>query len=148
MIKEFKAFIARGSVVDLAVGVIIGASFGKITSSLVGDVIMPPIGLVLGKVDFANLFVDLSGQSYPTLAAAKAAGAPTINYGVFINSVIDFLIVAFVVFLLVQAVQKLVPKPVPPATTKDCPFCLQAIPLKAIRCAHCTSELPAAQPAS
>ncbi len=144
MLKEFKAFIARGNVVDLAVGVIIGAAFGKITSSLVGDVIMPPIGLVLGKVDFSSLFIDLSGKAYPTLAAAKAAGAPTINYGVFVNSVIDFLIVAFVVFLLVQSVQKLVPKPVPPpppAPTKDCPRCCQAIAVKATRCPHCTSEL-------
>jgi large conductance mechanosensitive channel len=140
MFSDFKAFIARGNVVDLAVGVIIGASFGKITSSLVGDVIMPPIGLALGKVDFTNLFIDLSGKGYPTLIAAKAAGAPTINYGVFINSVIDFLIVAFVVFLLVQLAQKLVPKA---ASTKDCPRCVQAIPLKATRCPHCTSELVA-----
>ncbi|HXN31739.1 MAG TPA: large conductance mechanosensitive channel protein MscL, partial [Polyangiaceae bacterium] len=110
MLKDFKAFIARGNVVDLAVGVIIGASFGKITSSLVGDVIMPPIGLALGKVDFSNLYINLSGTDYPTLAAAKAAGAPTINYGVFVNAVIDFLIVAFVVFLLVQLAEKLVPK--------------------------------------
>ena len=143
MIKEFKAFIARGNVVDLAVGVIIGAAFGKITSSLVADVIMPPIGLVLGKVDFSNLYVDLSGKGYPSLAAAKAAGAPTINYGVFVNAVIDFLIVAFVVFLLVQSVQKLMPKPdtTPAPATKDCPRCCQAIPLKATRCPHCTSDI-------
>jgi large conductance mechanosensitive channel len=141
MLKDFKAFIARGSVVDLAVGVIIGASFGKITSSLVSDVIMPPIGLVLGKVDFANLFVDLSGKGYPTLSASKAAGAPTINYGVFINAVIDFLIVAFVVFLLVQAVQKLMPKAEAPKTTKECPRCFEAIAVKATRCPRCTSEL-------
>ena len=141
MLKDFKAFIARGNVVDLAVGVIIGASFGKITGSLVGDVIMPPIGLVLGKVDFANLFIDLSGKGYETLAAAKAAGAPTINYGVFINSVIDFLIVAFVVFLLVQSVQKLMPKPEPPKTTRDCPRCFEAIAIKATRCPRCTSDI-------
>ncbi len=141
MLKDFKAFIARGNVVDLAVGVIIGASFGKITSSLVGDVIMPPIGLALGKVDFSNLFIDLSGKAHPTLAAAKADGAPTINYGVFINAVIDFLIVAFVVFLLVQLAERLVPKA---AATKDCPRCFQAIPVKATRCPHCTSELAAA----
>jgi large conductance mechanosensitive channel len=141
MLKDFKAFIARGNVVDLAVGVIIGASFGKITSSLVGDVIMPPIGLALGKVDFSNLFIDLSGKPHPTLAAAKADGAPTINYGVFINTVIDFLIVAFVVFLLVQLAEKLVPKA---AATKDCPRCFQAIPVKATRCPHCTSELATA----
>jgi large conductance mechanosensitive channel len=138
MLKEFKAFIARGNVVDLAVGVIIGASFGKITSSLVSDVIMPPIGLVLGKVDFSNLYIDLSGKGYPTLAAAKAAGAPTINYGVFVNAAIDFLIVAFVVFLIVESVQKLIPKP---ASMKNCPRCLQPIPLMATRCPHCTSEL-------
>lgn len=138
MIKAFREFIARGNVVDLAVGVIIGASFGKITSSLVGDVIMPPIGLVLGKVDFSNLFVDLSGKGYPSLKAAKDAGAPTINYGVFINAVIDFLIVALVVFLLVQAVQKLMPKA---ASTKECARCTLAIPLKATRCPQCTSEL-------
>ena len=141
MFKEFKAFIARGNVVDLAVGVIIGAAFGKITSSLVSDVIMPPIGLVLGKVDFSNLFIDLSGKDYASLAAAKAAGAPTINYGVFVNAVIDFLIIAFTVFLIVQAVQKLMPKV---EATKDCPRCCTAIPQKATRCPHCTSELAAA----
>jgi large conductance mechanosensitive channel len=138
MLNDFKAFIARGNVVDLAVGVIIGASFGKITSSLVGDVIMPPIGLVLGKVDFSSLFIDLSGKSHATLADAKKDAAPTINYGVFINAILDFLIVAFVVFLLVELAQKLVPKPV---ATKDCPRCIQAIPVKATRCPHCTSEL-------
>jgi large conductance mechanosensitive channel len=138
MIKAFRDFIARGNVIDLAVGVIIGAAFGKITSSLVSDVIMPPIGLVLGKVDFSSLFVDLSGKEYPSLKAAKDAGAPTINYGVFVNAVIDFLIVAFVVFLLVQSVQKLMPKA---PSTKDCPRCIQAIPVKATRCPHCTSEL-------
>jgi len=140
ILQEFKEFAMKGNVVDLAVGVIIGASFGKITSSLVGDVIMPPIGLALGKVDFSNLYVNLSGTEYPTLAAAKAAGAPTINYGLFINTVIDFLIVAFVVFLLVQLAEKLVPKA---ASTKDCPRCIQAIPVKATRCPHCTSELAA-----
>ena len=140
MLKDFKAFISRGNVVDLAVGVIIGASFGKITSSLVGDIIMPPIGLVLGKVDFSNLFVGLSGH-YPTLAEAKAAGAPTINYGLFLNTVIDFLIVSFAVFLLVQWAQKLLPKPPPPVVTKDCPKCFEAINLKATRCPKCTSEL-------
>jgi large conductance mechanosensitive channel len=140
MLKDFKAFIARGNVVDLAVGVIIGAAFGKITGSLVADVIMPPIGLVIGKVDFSNLFVDLSGKGYPTLAAAKAAGAPTINYGLFVNAIIDFLIIAFAVFLLVQLVQKVLPKP--PAT-KDCPHCCTAIAPKATRCPHCTSDLAA-----
>jgi large conductance mechanosensitive channel len=144
MLKDFKAFIMRGNVVDLAVGVIIGAAFGKITSSLVSDIMMPPIGLVLGKVDFANLFVDLSGNGYPTLAAAKAAGAPTVNYGVFINALIDFLIIAFVVFMLVQSVQKLMPKPEAPKTTKDCPRCLEPIAVKATRCPRCTSDLVAA----
>jgi large conductance mechanosensitive channel len=139
MIKEFKAFIARGNVVDLAVGVIIGAAFGKITSSLVTDVIMPPIGLLLGKVDFSNLFVDLSGHGYPTLAAAKAAGAPTINYGLFANSVIDFLIVALVVFLFVHRVNQLLV----PAATKECPRCCETISIRAVRCPKCTSELPA-----
>ena len=141
MLKEFKTFITRGNVVDLAVGVIIGAAFGKITSSLVGDVIMPPIGLILGKVDFSNLFVDLSGHGYPTLAAAKAAGAPTINYGLFVNSVIDFLIVAFAVFLLVQQVSKLLPKPVAPVATKECPHCCETIAIKAVRCPKCTSAI-------
>jgi large conductance mechanosensitive channel len=140
MLKEFKAFILRGNVVDLAVGVIIGAAFGKITSSMVNDVLMPPIGLVLGKVDFSNLFIDLSGKGYPSLVAAKAAGAPTINYGVFINAVIDFLIVALLVFWLVHFAQKLIPKTPAPAT-KDCPRCCESMPLKATRCPHCTSEL-------
>jgi large conductance mechanosensitive channel len=138
MLKDFKAFIARGNVVDLAVGVVIGAAFGKITASLVSDVIMPPIGLILGKVDFSNLYIDLSGKEYPSLAAAKAAGAPTINYGLFINAIVDFLIVAFVIFLLVRLVQKLVPKP---TATKECPRCVEAISIKATRCPHCTSEL-------
>jgi large conductance mechanosensitive channel len=142
MFQEFKTFISRGNVVDLAVGVIIGASFGKITSSVVGDIIMPPIGLVLGKVDFSNLFVDLSGHGYPTLVAAKAAAAPTINYGVFFNTIIDFLIVAFAVFLLVHFTQKLLPKPV---ATKDCPQCCEAININAKRCPKCTSELVAAK---
>jgi large conductance mechanosensitive channel len=145
MFQDFKAFISRGNVVDLAVGVIIGAAFGKITSSLVADVIMPPIGLVLGKVDFSSLFVDLSGHGYPNLAAAKAAGAPTVNYGLFLNTIIDFLIVSFAVFLLVHWVGKLLPKPAPPAVTKDCPRCCEPIPVKATRCPKCTSELaPAA----
>jgi large conductance mechanosensitive channel len=140
MLKEFKTFILRGNVVDLAVGVIIGAAFGKITSSLVNDVLMPPIGLILGKVDFSNLFLDLSGKGYPSLAAAKAAGAPTINYGVFVNAVIDFLIVALIVFWLVHFAQKLAPKAPAPAT-KDCPRCCEPMPEKATRCPHCTSEL-------
>ena len=147
MLKEFKEFAVRGSVLDLAVGVIIGSAFGKIVSSLVDDVIMPPIGLILGNVDFTNLFINLSDKSYPNLAAAKAAGAPTINYGLFLNSVITFLIVAFVVFLLVKQVNRLRRGDEKPAeqTTKECPYCLSAIPIKATRCPHCTSELkPAA----
>jgi large conductance mechanosensitive channel len=141
MLQDFKAFISRGNVVDLAVGVIIGGAFGKITSSLVADVIMPPIGLVLGKVDFSNLFLDVSGHGYPNLAAAKAAGAPTINYGLFLNTVIDFVIVAFAVFLLVQWAQKLMPKPAAVVATKECPRCCEAIAIKATRCPKCTSEL-------
>jgi large conductance mechanosensitive channel len=150
MIKEFKEFAVKGSVLDLAVGVIIGAAFGKIVSSLVDDVIMPPIGLLLGRVDFANLFWNLGDQPVKTVAQAKAAGVPTINYGIFINNVISFLIVAFVVFLLVKQFNRLrrgEEKPSAPAapTTRECPYCLSAIPLKATRCPHCTSELkPAA----
>jgi large conductance mechanosensitive channel len=142
MIKEFREFIARGSVLDLAIGVIIGAAFGKIITSLVDDIIMPPIGLLLGRVDFTNLFIDLSGQSYPSLEAAKAAGAPTINYGVFLNTIIQFAIIAFVLFLIIRQANRLKRAEEPPApTTRDCPYCLEPIPLKATRCAHCTSDL-------
>jgi large conductance mechanosensitive channel len=144
MFNDFKAFISRGNVVDLAVGVIIGGAFGKITSSLVSDIIMPPIGLVLGKVDFSNLFFDLSGHGYATLAAAKTAGAPTLNYGNFVNTVIDFLIVSFAVFLLVQRVSKLLPAPAPAVATKECPRCCEQIAVKATRCPKCTSELAGA----
>src|ERR1700730_17638537 len=135
MFSEFKKFIMRGSVLDLAIGVIIGGAFGKIVASLVGDVLMPVIGLALGKVDFANLFFSLNGQSYATLADAKKAAAPTLNYGVFLNTVIEFLIVAFVIFLIVKQVNRF-SKPVeaPVATTKDCPQCCTAIPLAAKRC--------------
>jgi len=141
--KEFKEFAMRGNVVDLAVGVIIGAAFGKIVSSLVEDVIMPPIGRLLGHVDFSGLFINLSGKSYETLAAAKAAGAPTLNYGIFLNSVINFLIVAFAVFLVVHQVNRWTRKPEAAAatTTKDCPQCAMAIPLAAKRCGHCTTQL-------
>ena len=148
MWKDLKAFILRGNVLDLAVGIIIGAAFGKIVTSLVSDVIMPPIGLLLGKVNFSSLYINLSGQHYDSLAAAKAAGAATINYGAFINMVLDFLIVAAVVFFLVRGVSRLIPKPkeAPPApSTKDCPFCLSAVPLKATRCPHCTSQLAAGE---
>ena len=141
-LQEFKAFINRGNVVDLAVGVIIGAAFGKITTSLVEDIIMPPIGLLIGKVDFTNLFFILSGPTLPTLEAAKKAGAVTINYGLFLNNVINFVIVAFAVFLLVKQVNRLVAKPVPPTdSTKPCPFCTTSIPKAAIRCPQCTSQL-------
>jgi large conductance mechanosensitive channel len=147
MWKDFRAFIMRGNVVDLAIGVIIGAAFGKIVSSLVTDIIMPPIGLLLGQVDFSGIFFTLSSHHYPTIAAAKAAGAPTLNIGIFINAVIDFVIVAFVVFLVMRQVNKLMPKPPPPAaSTKDCPHCIMPIPLAATRCPHCTSDL-AAKPA-
>jgi len=141
MLKEFKAFAMRGNVLDMAVGIIIGAAFGKIISSFVADILMPPIGLLLGKVDFSNLFVALSTQSFKTLAEAKAAGIPTLNYGLFLNTVIDFLIVAFAIFLLIQQVNRLQTKPQVTPTTKGCPFCISTIPITATRCPHCTSEL-------
>jgi large conductance mechanosensitive channel len=143
MAKEFRQFAARGNVVDLAVGVIIGAAFGKIVTSLVNDVIMPPIGMALGRVDFKNLFVALDGQRYGSLADAQKAAVATINYGVFMNTVLEFLIVAFVIFLMVQQINRLkTPEPAPPAEdTRECPFCVSRIPTKATRCPHCTSEL-------
>lgn len=146
LFDEFKTFVMRGNVLDMAVGVILGAAFGKIITSLVTDVLMPPVGLLLGKMDFSGMFVNLAGQTYATMADAKAAGAPTINYGLFINTVIDFLIVAFVIFLMVRQFNKLMErakKPEAPAAsaTRDCPYCLSSIPIKATRCAHCTSEL-------
>jgi large conductance mechanosensitive channel len=142
MIKEFKQFIMRGNVLDLAIGIIIGGAFGKIVSSLVDDIIMPPIGLLLGKVDFANLYLALDGNSYASLVAAKDAGAPTLNYGLFINTIINFLIVAFAIFLLIKQINRLQkPTPVEAPTTKDCPYCQTAIPIKATRCPHCTSQL-------
>jgi large conductance mechanosensitive channel len=143
MLKEFKEFAMRGNVLDMAVGIIIGAAFGKIVSSFVADVLMPPIGLVLGKVDFSNLFVSLSSQSYPSVDAAKAAGAATLNYGLFLNTVIDFVIVAFAIFLLIRQVNRFMPKKeaAPAAHTKECPRCLSQIPVKATRCAHCTVDI-------
>jgi len=148
MLKEFKEFALRGNVLDMAVGIIIGAAFGTIVKSLVDDIIMPPIGLLLGDVDFVNLFALLKGGSpaapYASLADAQAAGAVTINYGVFINAVISFLIVAFVIFLLIRSMNRMKrEEEAPPAepTTKECPYCLSSIPIKASRCAHCTSEL-------
>jgi large conductance mechanosensitive channel len=143
MFKEFKSFIMRGNVLDLAVAVIIGAAFGPIISSLVNDILMPPIGLLLGKMDFSGLFISLSGTSFPSLSAAKAAGAPTMNYGVFLNTIINFLIVAFVIFLVIRAADKLKrpqPAPAEPAT-KTCQFCMTQIPIKAVRCPNCTSTL-------
>jgi len=142
MLKEFKQFAMRGSVVDLAVGVIIGAAFGKIVTSFVSDILMPPIGLLLGNVDFSDLFVTLNGQAYPSLADAQAAGAPTLNYGLFINTVIDFTIVAFVIFLLIRAINRMQrPAPAADPTTKDCPYCFSSISIKATRCPQCTSQL-------
>jgi large conductance mechanosensitive channel len=146
MLKEFKEFALRGNVLDLAIGIIIGGAFGKIISSFVSDILMPPIGLLLGNVDFSNLFINLSGGRYASLAAAQEAGAATINYGLFISSVIDFIIVAFAIFLLVRQVNRLQRKeeetPAEP-TTKECPYCLSTISIKATRCPHCTSELEA-----
>lgn len=146
IIDEFKTFVMRGNVVDMAVGVIIGGAFGKIVASLVNDVIMPPIGFMLGGVDFSNFFISLKGAGYKSLAEAQAAGAPTLNYGVFLNNVINFLIIAFVIFIMIQQInrlQKLGAKPaVPPApTTKDCPFCCSVIPINAKRCPQCTSQI-------
>ena len=144
MLKEFKEFAMRGNVLDMAVGIIIGAAFGKIITSLVGDVLMPPLGLVLGKVDFSNLFLNISRKSYDSLAAAKAAGAPTINYGLFLNNIIDFLIVAFAIFLLIRMVNRWnKPAPAPAPKTKDCSYCATAIPIAAKRCPNCTSQLTA-----
>jgi len=146
MLKEFKEFAMRGNVIDLAIGVIIGSAFGKITTSLVSDIIMPPIGLLLGKVDFSNLYINLSGGSFQSLAQAKEAGAVTINYGLFLNTVLDFLVIAFVVFLLIRQINKL-QKPESPQEpepeTRQCPFCLTASPIKATRCPACTSEIDA-----
>lgn len=140
--NEFKKFLARGNVIDLAVAVIIGAAFGQIVNSLVKDVIMPPIGLLLGKVDFSNLFINLSGHTYDSLDEAQKAGAPTINYGLFLNNVINFLIIAFVIFLVVKAVNRTpFKKPAVPAT-KNCPYCFSSIPVKATKCPHCTADLP------
>ena len=143
MLKEFKEFAMRGNVLDMAVGIIIGAAFGKIVSSAVDDILMPPLGKLLGHTDFTNFFISLNGESYAKLTDAKAAGAATVNYGMFINTVINFLIVAFAVFLLVRAVNRWVVKPAPAAvpTTKECPQCAMPIPLAAKKCGHCTSNL-------
>jgi large conductance mechanosensitive channel len=140
MFKEFKAFAMRGNVLDLAVGVIIGAAFGAIINSLVSDIIMPPIGKVMGNMDFKDLFIPLDGKIYESLAVAKTAGAPVIAYGNFLNTVINFLIVSFAIFLLVRQVNRFTGPP-PAPTPRDCPFCGMAIPVKATRCGHCTSDL-------
>jgi large conductance mechanosensitive channel len=141
MLKEFKEFAVKGNAIDLAIGVIIGAAFGKIVDSLVNDVIMPPFGLVAGKVDFSNLFFSLGGNDFPTLAAAKAAGAPTLNYGIFINAIINFLIIAFVIFLMVKQINKYRAKTKNAPETKTCPFCYSTVHLNATRCPSCTSQL-------
>jgi large conductance mechanosensitive channel len=144
MLKEFKEFAMRGNVVDMAVGVIIGAAFGKIVNSLVADIVMPPIGMLIGKVDFSSLFISLSGAHYASLAEAKAAGAPTVNIGLFLNVVFEFLIVALVVFLLVRQANRLLPKPAAPAPaeSKECPFCVSSIPKRAKKCSQCTADVP------
>ncbi len=145
MFEEFKKFAMRGNAIDLAVGFIIGGAFGAIVNSLVNDIIMPPIGLVLGKVNFSNLFINLSGTPYATLEEAKKAGAATINYGLFINTLVNFLIVSFALFLVVRQVNRWTAKPAPAAepTTKECPYCYSEIPIRARRCPHCTSQLEA-----
>ena len=142
MLKEFRDFIARGNVIDLAIAVIIGAAFGKLVTSLVEGIIMPPVGLLLGNVDFANLFIDLSGKRPLSLAEAKANGLPVIAYGAFINDIITFLIIAFVVFLIVKAMNSR--KRAEAVVTKDCPYCLSPMPIAASKCAGCTSDVPAA----
>jgi large conductance mechanosensitive channel len=144
MLREFKEFAMRGSLLDLAIGIVLGTAFGRIITSFVSDILMPPIGLLLGGIDFSSLFIVLKGGPYPSVAAAKAAGAPTINYGIFFNTIVDFVIVAFVIFLVIRQINRM-QKPAPAAaTTKSCPFCLSEIPLKATRCPHCTSDLKAA----
>jgi large conductance mechanosensitive channel len=141
MLKEFKEFAIRGNVLDLAIGVVIGAAFGKIVTSFVSDIVMPPIGLMVGHIDFKDLFINLSSTDYRSLAQAKAAGAPVLAYGNFLNTVLEFLIVAFFVFLLVRQVNRMRQQPSPTPTTKECPYCVNVIPLAATRCPHCTSEL-------
>jgi len=148
MLREFKAFVIRGNVVELAVAVVLGVAFGAIVTSFVNDLLMPPVGLLLGRVSFSDLFISLSGRSYPTLAAAKAAGAPTLNYGIFINQILNFVIVAFAVFLLIREMNKmntaLYGPPPTPLPTRECPYCASMIPVKARRCGHCTSEVSTA----
>jgi large conductance mechanosensitive channel len=140
MLGEFRKFLLRGNVVDLAVGIVIGAAFGAIVTSFVNDLLMPPIGFAIGRSSFTDLFISLNGVAYPSLAAAKAAGAPTINYGNFINTVLNFVIIGFAVFLVVRAVNRMTAKP-GPAVTRECPYCMTPISLRATRCPHCTSEV-------
>jgi len=144
MLREFKEFIARGNVVDLAVAVVIGAAFGRIITSLVEGVLMPPIGLALGKADFSSLFIDLSGQRPVSLADAQLRGLPVIAIGSFLNEIVNFLIIAFVIFLVIKAINRLRAAPPPPPNTKDCPYCLTAIPVGATRCPACTSDFATA----
>ncbi|MGA2262971.1 MAG: large conductance mechanosensitive channel protein MscL [Acidobacteriota bacterium] len=145
MFKEFKEFAVKGNVLDMAVGIVMGVAFGKIITSFVNDVIMPPIGLLLGNVDFSSLFINLSGHPYQTIAEAKAAGAATVNYGVFFNTILDFLIVALVMFLMIRQINRLKKAPAPaPVSTKECGHCFSTIPIKATRCPHCTSDLKTA----
>lgn len=146
MLKEFKTFAMRGNVLDLAVALVIGAAFGKVVTSFVADILMPPVGMLLGKADMSNLFIELSSTRHATMAEAKAAGAATINYGLFLNAIVDFLIVAFAIFLIVRAVNRWqAPKTVVEAPKmRECPFCLSSIPAKATKCLHCTSMLAAA----
>jgi large conductance mechanosensitive channel len=142
MREEFRQFIRRGNVVDLSVAMVIGLAFGKIVTSFVEDILMPPIGLALAKVDFSNLFINLSTNQYRSVAAAKAAGAATLNYGIFINTILNFVIIAFAVFLVVRQINRMQTfAPAPTPSTKDCPYCLTRIPLNAVKCAHCTSEI-------
>jgi len=141
VLKEFKEFTLRGNVLDLAIAFIIGTAFGRITTSLVNDIIMPPIGLVLGRVNFANLYINLTGKTYASFADAQTAGAATINYGTFLNTVIDFIIVAFVLFLFLKPLNRLQRQAPAAPTTKECPYCFSTIPIKAVRCPQCTSDL-------
>ena len=145
MLKEFKEFAMRGNVIDMAVGIIIGAAFGKIVSSFVKDIVMPPIGKITGGVDFTELYINLSGGNFANLEAAKKAGAATINYGLFINTVVDFVIVAFAIFIVIKQINRLKKEPAPAdPTTKKCPHCISEIPIAATKCAHCTADIPAA----
>ncbi len=142
MMQEFKEFAVKGNVVDLAVGVIIGGAFGKIVTSFVSDIVMPPLGMVMGKVNFTDLFINLSDTPYDSLKAAKDAGAPVISYGVFINTMIDFIIIAFVIFMVIKQINRMKKEPAPaPPNTKDCPYCLSAVPVKATKCGFCTSDI-------